>query len=136
MVLLARFVSTASPDRYYAANMQEDGEGCTADPVDAFERYRVAGGLERIADYESARRIPKAIYKVADAYFLGEGARQNFAKALKFYEKTFTQGDGRTPYHREAVKKVMWMHELGEGIPQDKIKAAEWRKKLNGSDEE
>ena len=114
--------------------MRENGEGCTKDLVDAFERYKVAGGLERIEDYESVRSIPKAIYKVADAYFLGEGARQNFGKALNFYEKTFTQGDGRTPYHREAIKKVMCMYELGEGIPQDEVKAAEWRKKLNGSD--
>ena len=128
-----RFNSVA---RYYAAKMSENGEGCTKDLVDAFERYKVAGGLERVQDYESARSIPKAIYKVADAYFLGEGARQNFAKALKFYEKTFTQGDGRTPYHREAVKKIMWMYELGEGIPQDKIKAAEWREKLSDSNEE
>lgn len=128
-----RFNSVA---RYYAAKMQENGEGCTKDLVDAFERYRVTGGLETVQDYESPRSIPKAIYKVADAYFLGEGARQNFAKALKFYERTFNKGDGRTPYHREALKKVMWMYELGEGIPQDKVKAAEWRKKLNDSDEE
>lgn len=122
-----RFNSVA---RYYAAKMRADGEGCTKDFVDAFERYKVAGGLERINSYESARSIPKAIYKVADAYFLGEGVQQNFAKALNFYKKTFTQGDGKTPYHREAVKKIAWMYELGEGIPQDKIKAAEWREKL------
>lgn len=128
-----RFNSVA---RYYAAKMSEDGEVCSEDPAETFERYKVAGGLERVADYESARRIPKAIYKVADGYFMGIGVRQNFNKALKFYEKTFSQGDGRTPYHREAVKKIMWMYELGEGIPQDKAKAAEWRKKLNDSDEE
>ena len=122
-----RFNSVA---RYYAAKMSEGNE----DPAETFERYKVAGGLERIESYESARRIPKAIYKVADSYFLGEGVRQNFAKALKFYEKTFTDGDGRTPYHREAAKKVMWMYELGEGVPVNKSKAEEWRKKLNGSD--
>jgi len=128
-----RFNSVA---RYYAAKMQENGEGCTKDIVEAFERYRVAAALETVQHYESPRSIPKAIYKVADAYFLGEGVRQNFAKALKFYERIFNKGGVRTPYHREAVKKVMWMYELGEGIPQDKVKAAEWRKKLNGSDEE
>ena len=128
-----RFNSVA---RYYAAKMQENGEGCTAEPVEAFERYRVAAALETVQNYESPRSIPKAIYKVADAYFLGEGARQNFKKALKFYEKIFTQGGGRTPYHREAAKKIMWMHELGEGIPQDKVKADEWRKKLNDSNKE
>ena len=128
-----RFNSVA---RYYAAKMSEDGEGCNEDPAETFERYKVAGGLERIESYESVRRIPKAIYKVADNYFLGKDVRRNFAKALKFYEKTFTDGDGKTPYHREAVKKVMWMYELGEGIPQDKNQAAEWRKKLKGFEEE
>ena len=128
-----RFNSVA---RYYAAKMSENGEGCTKNLVDAFERYKVAGGLESIQEYESPRKIPKAIYKVADAYFLGEGAQQNFSKALHFYEETFNNGDGSTPYHREAVKKVMWMYELGEGIPQDKVKAEEWRKKLSDSDEE
>ena len=128
-----RFNSVA---RYYAAKMSEADEVCSEDSAETFERYKVAAGLERIQSYESARNIPKAIYKVADAYFMGIGVRQNFDKALKFYEKTFTKGDGRTPYHREAIKKVMWMYEFGEGIPQDKEKAAEWRKKLNGSDEE
>lgn len=122
-----RFNSVA---RYYAAQMSENGEGCTKNPIETLERYKIAGGLERIQPYESARRIPKAIYKVADSYFLGEGIKQNFSKALKFYEKTFSRGDGRTPYHREAVKKVMWMYELGEGIPQNKDKAAKWRNKL------
>lgn len=124
-----RFNSVA---RYYAAKMVENGEGCDKNPVEAFERYRVAGGLEVIHRNESPRRIPKALYKVADAYFLGEGVKQNFAKALKMYEKTFERGDGKTPYHREAAKKIMWMYELGEGVPQDKVKADEWRKKLEG----
>lgn len=126
-----RFNSVA---RYYAAQMSENGEGCAEDPAETLERYKIAGGLERIQPYESPRRIPKAIYKVADAYFLGEGARQNFAKARHFYEKTFSKGDGKTPYHREAVKKLMWMYELGEGIPQNKDKAAEWRDKLSTED--
>ena len=126
-----RFNSVA---RYYAAKMRENGEGCTADLVETLERYKVAGGLERIQDYESARSIPRAIYKVADAYFLGKGTKQNFGKALKFYEKTFTKGDGKTPYHREALKKIICMYELGEGVPQDKEKAVEWRKKLDDND--
>lgn len=119
--------------RYYAAKMRENGEGCEKDSAKTVESYRVAGGLERIEDHDGSRSIPKAIYKVADAYFLGEGVRQNFAKALNFYEKTFSQGGGKTPYHQEAVKKIMWMYELGEGIPQDNAKAEEWRKKLTNS---
>ena len=122
-----RFNSVA---RYYSALMRENGEGCDKDPLDALERYKLAGGLERVSDYESARVIPKALYKVADTYFMGEATQQDFVKALHFYEKTFTDGDGKTPYHREAAKKVMWIYELGEGVPADKAKAAEWRAKL------
>ena len=125
-----RFNSVA---RYYAAKMQENGEGCKKDSAKTLESYKVAGGLERVHEHDNSRSIPKAIYKVGDAYFLGEGVRQNFAKALNFYEKTFSQGDGKTPYHKEAAKKIMWMYELGEGIPQDKVKAEEWRKKLTNS---
>ena len=122
-----RFNSVA---RYYSALMRENGEGCEKDLLDALERYKLAGGLERVSDYESARVIPKALYKVADTYFMGEATQQDFVKALHFYEKTFTDGDGKTPYHREAAKKVMWIYELGEGVPADKAKAAEWRAKL------
>ena len=126
-----RFNSVA---RYFAAKMSENGEGCEEDFSETLERYKVAGGLERIQPHESARSIPKAIYKVADAYFLGKGVKQNFGKALEFYKKTFSRGDGKTPYHREAVKKIIRMYEIGEGIPQDKIKADEWREKLNRDD--
>lgn len=122
-----RFNSVA---RYYAAKMQENGEGCEKDSAKTLESYRVAGGFERLYDYDGSRIITNAIYKVADAYFLGDGVQQNFAKALKFYEKTFLQGDSKTPYRQEAAKKIMWMYELGEGIPQDKEKAEEWRKKF------
>lgn len=122
-----RFNSVA---RYYAAKMQEDGEGCEKNLDDAPERYRLAGGLERVSEYESPRRIPKALYKVADAHFLGKGTRQNFKKARTFYEKTFSDGDGRTPYHMEAAKKLMWMYELGEGVEQDAEQAAKWREKI------
>lgn len=73
-----------SVSRYYAAKMSEDGEVCSEDTAETFERYKVAGGLERIESYESVRRIPKAIYKVADAYFMDVGVRQNFDKALNF----------------------------------------------------
>ena len=122
-----RFNSVA---RYYAAKMRENGEGCVKNSFDALKRYKLAGGLERVSDYESARVIPKALYKVADAYFMGEATQQDFAKALDFYEKTFTDGDGKTPYHREAAKKVMWIYELGEGVPVNKSKAEEWLAKF------
>lgn len=127
-----RFNSVA---RYYAAKMQENGEGCEKDATKTVESYRVAGGLEKVYERDGSRGIPEAVYKVADAYFLGKGVRQNFAKALNFYEKIFSLSSRTSPYHREAIKKIMWMYELGEGIPQDKAKAEEWRKRLTSADE-
>lgn len=121
-----RFNSVA---RYYGAKMTEAGEGCRKNLYEAFERYSLAGGVKIVADYESPHRIAHALYKVAEAYFLGRGTKQNFSKALKFYEKTFEDGEGDT-YKLEAAKKIMWMYELGEGIPQNKEKAAEWRSKI------
>lgn len=125
-----RFNSVA---RYYVAKMLEDGEGCEKSSFAAFRRYMVAGGLKKTQPKESARSIPKAIYKVADAYFLGVGTPRSSAKALECYEKVISQGDGKTPYHREAMKKIICMYEIGEDIPQDKAKADEWREKLNSS---
>ena len=61
---------------------------------------------------------------------------QNADKKLELEIKRIETEHKAIDTELEAVKKVMWMHELGEGIPQDKTKAAEWRKKLNDSDEE
>lgn len=127
-----RFNSVA---RYYAAVMQENGEGCDKDLYKAFERYRLAGGVERITEYESPHKIAKALLKIADAYFLGNGTRQNFRRALYFYKLAYKHGEGQKAYKLEAAKKIMFMYELGEDVPQDKAKAAEWRAKVENFDE-
>ena len=122
-----RFNSVA---RYYAAKMKENGEGCEKDLDEALERYKLSIGERTVRDYETPRKFTPIIYKVAESYFLGRGVKQNFSKALKYYEKAFEAWEWTT-HKLEAAKKIMWMYELGEGIPRDKVKAEEWRKKVN-----
>ena len=121
-----RFNSVA---RYYAAKMKENGEGCEKDLDEAIERYKLCSGARWIGRHDSSRMLGAAVYKVAEAYFLGRGVKQNFSKALKFYEKAFDVWEWNI-YKIQAAKKIMLMYELGEGIPQDKIKAEQWRKKI------
>ena len=95
-----RFNSVA---RYYAAKMTEAGARRRKDLCEAFERYSLAGGVKVVAEHESPHRIAHALYKIADAYFLGKGVRQNFNKALRFYKLTFERGEGDT--YRLAAQK-------------------------------
>ena len=113
------------------------GLGVNQDLQTAFKLFdEISWTRENFGSFSPCRFNSVARYYAAKMSENGEGAQQNFSKALHFYEETFNNGDGSTPYHREAVKKVMWMYELGEGIPQDKVKAETWRKKLSNSDEE
>lgn len=92
---------------------------------------------------------------IGDIFYIGEnGVEQDYKKAFEWYERAtkqskgnmakikrtlliyhgsggvnFEDGEGDT-YKLEAAKKIMWMYELGERIPQDKEKAAEWRSKI------
>ena len=115
--------------RYYLARMCEKGEGSAKDVSMAYHWYMRAAGLDKVTDYESARKLPEALYKVADMQYLGIGTTQDFDAALETYKLTTEEGECYSPYKIEAAKKVMWMYELGEGIEQDKEQAAQWREK-------
>ena len=115
-----RFNSVA---KFYLAKMLEKGEGCRKNAEMSFIWYKRAAAIERMSEYETCGSVPEAMYKIADKYFM----EQNFEKAAEIYEY---QGVAEMPYNLEAAKKLMWMYELGEGVPTDKEKAAEWRKKI------
>ena len=121
-----RFNSVA---KFYLAKILEQDYGSFNDIDRAIEWYKKAAGISRVDEYESTHRVPEAMYKVADTYFMnGE-----FVEAAKIYEQLADKSlRCDYPYSREASKKLMWMNELGEGIPQDKAKAAECFKTLNG----
>ena len=119
-----RFNSVA---KFYLGKMLENGEGHCKDVEKAFTWYKRAAAIERMSEYESTHEVPAAMYKVADEYFM----EQNFDKAIEIYTKLAeSRSSSHFPYNLEAAKKLMWMYELGEGVPADKIKAAEWRTKI------
>lgn len=89
--------------------------------------YKRAAVLERMDERESAPSVPEAMYKVADTYFM----QGKFAEAVQVYEKLAeSRARFNYPYNLEAAKKLVWIYELGEGVPRDEAKAAEWREKL------
>ena len=119
-----RFNSVA---KFYLGKMLENGEGHCKDVEKAFTWYKRAAAIERMAEYESTHEVPAAMYKVADDYFM----EQDFEKAIEIYTKLAeNRCSSHFPYNLEAAKKLMWIYELGEGVPVDKKKAAEWRSKI------
>lgn len=119
-----RFNSVA---KFYLAKMLENGEGHRKDIEKAFTWYKRAAAIERMSEYESTHEVPAAMYKVADEYFMA----QNFEGAIEIYTKLAdSRSSSHFPYNLEAAKKLMWIYELGEGVPVDKEKAAEWRAKI------
>lgn len=119
---VCRFNSVA---KFYIAKMLEDR--CRGIFDNVLMWYKRAAGLERMDERESTHDMPEAMYKVANIYFM----QGKFAEALQVYEQ-IAEHYSRFyyPYNVEAAKKIMWMNELGEGVPMDKIKAAEWRERL------
>lgn len=122
-----RFNSVA---KFYLAKMLENGEGHRKDLEKAFTWYKRAAAIERMSEYESTHEVPAALYKVADDYFM----EQNFEKAIEIYTKLAdSRSSSHFPYNLEAAKKLMWIYELGEGVPANKEKAAEWRAKIQNN---
>ena len=119
-----RFNSVA---KFYLAKILENGEFHSKNAEIAFTWYKRAAAIERMAEYESTHEVPAAMYKVADDYFM----EQDFEKAIEIYTKLAeNRCSSHFPYNLEAAKKLMWIYELGEGVPVDKKKAAEWRSKI------
>ena len=119
-----RFNSVA---KFYLGKMLENGEGHRKDLDQAFTWYKRAAAIERMSEYESTHNVPAAMYKVADNYFM----EQNFEKAIEIYTNLAEyRSSSHFPYNLEAAKKLMWIYELGEGVPANKEKAAEWRAKI------
>ena len=56
-------------------------------------------------------------------YFEGEGVKQDYAKAVKWFRKASDQN------YPEAQTNLGFMYHNGKGIKQDYAKAMEWYKK-------
>jgi uncharacterized protein len=56
-------------------------------------------------------------------YFNGQGVRQNYAEAVKWYRKAAEQGYAWAQYN------LGFMYFHGQGVPQDYAEAAKWGRK-------
>ena len=113
--------------KFYLAKILEHGEGHRKNLEEGLTWYKRAAVLERMDERESAPSVPEAMYKVADTYFM----QGKFVEAVQVYEKLAeSRARFNYPYNLEAAKKLVWIYELGEGVPRDEAKAAEWREKL------
>jgi len=113
--------------KFFLSKMYANAEGTKKDFRQAFKWLKRAAAIEKMGSYESTHKVPEAMYLVAEHYF----SEQEFEQAAEIYKKVVEYaGSYEYPYNLEAAKKLMWMYELGEGVPQDKEQAAQWRDKV------
>ena len=90
--------------------------------------FFVAGILSISAialDFNQAQQLANqgnvsAQYSLGHMYYSGEGARQDYAKAVEWYTKAANQGDADAQYNLGV------MYKNGEGVRQDYAKEMEW----------
>ena len=80
------------------------------------------------ADFNQTQRLANQGDALAQArlglmYTQGEGVRQDYTKAAKWYEKAANQG------YVETQNRLGQMYYKGEGVPQDYTKARQWYEK-------
>lgn len=66
---------------------------------------------------------PKAQFDLASAYYYGNGTRQDYAEALRWYRMAAEQGEPR------AEDALGYMYLTGRGVLQDDVEALRWYKK-------
>lgn len=99
--------------------MYENGDGVPQDLKKALERYTQS------AD----QNYGPALIKLADFYRLGIGVEKNSEKAVELLIKATKLGTPERPAYPEAYSILSIMYETGEGVPTDKEKALDYRKK-------
>lgn len=65
-------IAQITSDIFYIGEngVEQNSEDCRRNLYETFERYKLAGGVKIVADYESSHRIANALYKVAEDCFL------------------------------------------------------------------
>src|SRR5215471_1918743 len=61
--------------------------------------------------------------RLGAAYSKGDGVKQDYKQAAKWYERAATQGDP------EAQDALGDLYDAGQGVPHDQAKGAEWYRK-------
>jgi TPR repeat protein len=62
-------------------------------------------------------------YKTGLKYYKGEGVKQDYTEAIKWFRKAADQG------YAKAQLNIGWMYEKGEGVSQDYTEAMKWYRK-------
>ncbi|MGO2126646.1 MAG: tetratricopeptide repeat protein [Psychrobacter sp.] len=68
----------------------------------------------------------KAQYSLGLAYYNGQGVRQDYSKAAKWYQKVANQGDADADADADAQYMLGLMYDQGEGVRQNNATAKEW----------
>lgn len=84
------------------------------------ENYRSAHSLQTSPhrEYDYSRLMLET--NIGDAYFLGQGVPQNYAKAFQYYKHAASQG------FASAQNKLGIMYQHALSVPQSYAKAAKW----------
>jgi TPR repeat protein len=90
-----------------------DGKDIQRDPAEAFRWFQKA------ADAGHAT----GLFFVARAYREGDGAPQNYRKAMELYEQGASKGDW------EAAQEISFMYSRGQGVARDEGLADKWRRR-------
>ncbi|HUL07275.1 MAG TPA: tetratricopeptide repeat protein [Candidatus Acidoferrum sp.] len=94
----------------------DDADDCASTTIAA---DRSAAACRRLAEQGKAW----AQYNLGVAYEDGEGVKQDYKEALKWYRKAADQG------HARAQNRLGWMYHDGKGVPQDDKQAVTWYRK-------
>ncbi len=89
--------------------------------------YRLAFEASK-ADAEKGD--PAAQYKLGVMYGLGLGVAQNYAEAVRWYQRAARAGDAR------SQSNLGFMYGTGRGVPQDFIQAYAWYNVASASGED
>ena len=73
--------------------------------------------------HEAAKGDAGAMYKLGQAYFVGDGVAQDFEKAGLWYRKAAAKGSAA------AMDGIAMLYDLGRGVRRDHANAIEWYRK-------
>ena len=82
------------------------------------ENYEIASFQECL--HKAERNDASAQYEIGEDYYLGQGAPQDYAEALRWFLKAADRG------HVQAQANAGMLYALGRGVPQDRIEALKW----------
>lgn len=114
--LVRRYNSVA---RQYLGKMYAQGAGVPMDETESIFWYELAA---------EDHRNTEALCLAADRFLYGEGSEKNIERAIDCLEKAAENVTGVRA--RNAMQKLAWIFELGEGVSKDDARASICRERL------